>query len=70
MFCSTTYKMMLFEMNIEALKKLTIDIRAQVNAGLMTHKEGHDRLNLVAIVMMTKEMEQRDGKGVLDEQQI
>ena len=50
-----TYKMTLFEMSLERLKSLPLMIRAEVDAGLMTSKEAHDRINQITVVILVRE---------------
>ena len=50
------YIKQLLALTPDALKLLTVDIRAQVDAGLMNNKEAHDRINCVAAAIMTKQM--------------
>jgi hypothetical protein len=47
----------LFKLSPDALKLLVRDARAQVDAGLMSRKEAHDRINCISAVLMTKEVE-------------
>ena len=56
-----SYMKTLFDLSIEALKSLVVDIRAQVSAGLMSHKEAHDKVNCISAVLMSKEMEKYCG---------
>jgi hypothetical protein len=42
-------------MSSEALKSMAIDIRSQVNAGLMSDGEGHEKINLISGVLMSRE---------------
>jgi hypothetical protein len=43
-------------MSAEALRNLVIDIRAQVNSGLMSNTEAHTAINKISAVIMLKEM--------------
>jgi uncharacterized protein with von Willebrand factor type A (vWA) domain len=52
----------LFKLTPEALKSLVKDARAQVDAGLMSRKEAHDRINCISAVLMTKEVEMLTGE--------
>lgn len=47
-------------MTREELQKLTIEIRAQVDSGLMSHKEAHDWMNKITIALLKKEL--KEGK--------
>lgn len=47
----------LFDLSTDALKSLVMDVKAQVDAGLMSRKEAHDRTNCISAVLMTKEVE-------------
>jgi len=42
-------------MSSEALKSLAIDIRAQVNVGLITDGEAHEKINLISGVLLNRE---------------
>jgi hypothetical protein len=44
------------ELSISALKSLAQDIRIQVGLGLFSNKEAHDRINVISVVLMQKEM--------------
>lgn len=44
------------ELSIDALKTIPVELRAQVNAGLMSHQEAHDKINVVSAVLMVKEL--------------
>jgi len=50
-----TYKMTLFEMSLERLKSLPLIIRAEVDAGLMTSKEAHDKINQITVAILVRE---------------
>lgn len=47
-------------MTREELQKLTIEIRAQVDSGLMSNKEAHDWMNKITIALLKKEL--KEGK--------
>lgn len=51
----------LFELSIDALKSMVVDVRAEVSAGLMSSKEAHDRINCISAVLMSKELEEKHG---------
>ncbi len=55
------YTRTLFELSIDALKSMVVDVRAEVSAGLMSNKEAHDKINCISAVLMTKEMEEKHG---------
>lgn len=57
MKCSMTYRMNLFEMSLSALRSLEIDIKAQLNSGLMTQSEAQDRLNIISAVILSRQNE-------------
>lgn len=42
-------------MSTEALKSLAIDLKSQVNAGLMSDGEAHEKINLISGVLMNRE---------------
>ena len=42
-------------MSTQALKSLAIDIKSQVNAGLMSDGEAHEKINLISGVIMNRE---------------
>jgi hypothetical protein len=48
------------DLTIPALKSLASDLRAQVDIGLLSRKDAHDRINVIAAVIMKKEMERID----------
>ena len=51
----TNYKMTLFELSLEALKRLAIDIKAQRDSGLMSNQEALDKINLINSVISIRE---------------
>lgn len=51
------YTQELFKLSIEALQSLVQDTRIQVSIGLMSRTEAHDRTNMLAAVIMTKQIE-------------
>lgn len=51
----------LFNLSVSSLKSMVLDIRAQVQIGLMTSKDAHDRINCIAAVIMTKELDAIEG---------
>ena len=57
MFNRDLYIKELSNLTIDALKALVINIRAEVNSGLLSSKEAHDRINAISVVLMTKEIE-------------
>ena len=42
-------------MSVQALKDLALDIKAQVNAGLLSDNIASDRLNLITGIILNKE---------------
>jgi hypothetical protein len=52
------------QMSVKGLKDMAIDIRAEVNAGLLSDTLASDRLNLIAGIMLKKEMEERENKVI------
>jgi hypothetical protein len=52
----------LFQLSIDSLRAMVIDVRAQVSAGLMPHKEAHDKVNCISAVLMTKQIEKEIGE--------
>lgn len=56
-YCLTTYRMNLFELSINSLIALSIDLRAQMDSGLMSFKEFNDRINIINSVIYVKENE-------------
>lgn len=52
----------LFNLSVSSLKSMVLDIRAQVQIGLMSSKDAHDQLNCIAAVIMTKELEGIEGE--------
>jgi len=56
-----SYIKKLWSLSIPALKSMVIDIRAQVDIGLMDRKEAHDKINCLSAVLMHKQLEERDG---------
>lgn len=61
MNCITTYEMMLHEMTLNALKSLAVDLRAQVNVGLMSDRDFIERVNRInAVIKIKQEDEKKD----------
>ena len=60
LFNKDTYMAQLYPMTISALRALVIDIRAEVSAGLMSRKDAHDKINCISVVLMMKEMDERE----------
>lgn len=54
------YKNVLYGMSLKELNALVHDVRTQVGLGLMSGKEAHDKINIIATVIMVKDMEERD----------
>lgn len=52
------YKRQLNSLSVSALASLAVDVRAQSLAGLMSSKEAHDRINVISIVLMRKQLEE------------
>lgn len=42
-------------MSTEALKSLAIDLKSQVNAGLMSDSEAHEKINLISGILLNRE---------------
>lgn len=51
-------------LSIDALRALVEDTRIQVNVGLMSNKEAHDRINVLTIAILTKEIEASEANGL------
>jgi hypothetical protein len=46
-------------MSNEALKSLAIDLKSQVNAGLMSDREAHEKINIISGIIMTREFAEK-----------
>lgn len=51
----------LFKFSHDALMSMVSDTREQVNAGLMSSKEAHDRINAISAVIMAKQVGEEEG---------
>lgn len=56
-YCLTTYKMNLFVYSLKALNCLLIELKAQLDSGLMSFREYNDRINIIKSVIYVKENE-------------
>lgn len=56
-YCLTTYRMNLFELSKNSLITISIDLRAQMDSGLMSFKEYDERINIINSVIYIKEKE-------------
>ena len=53
----------LWPLSVDSLKSMAKDTKTQVDIGLMSRSEAHDKINCISAVIMAKELENMNGEN-------